>query len=358
MCCAPDFWQQRLNLLARRLHLSRPVTLLESCLARVPVVIGYIRPVILMPVGLLTGMPAGQLESILLHELAHIRRYDYLVNLLQTSVEGLLFYHPAVWWISGVIRTEREHCCDDLAVSLSGDAREYATALATLEQCRWDAAETALAATGGNIVKRIRRLLIPTEGPSSALTPFVSAGILMITAAVGLTAWQAELPQHPTRRRRYPLHQVAERRSRVHHHARGAHRVPALQTDAERQHFIVQFWKNRDPTPDTPENEFKDEHYRRIAYANFDFQPRPARPAGKPTADASTFGSDHRTKSTIILPLAQQVPRHSGRDRVPYIDWTYRFIEGVGTNVRWSLWTQPGTHDFQMTLDPIHPPDR
>ncbi len=118
VCSAPDLWQERLSVLTRRLGLSRPVGLLESCLAGVPVVMGHLRPVILMPVGLLTGLPAGQIESILLHELAHIRRYDYLANMLQTSVEGLLFYHPVVWWMSGVIRAEREHCCDDLAVSL------------------------------------------------------------------------------------------------------------------------------------------------------------------------------------------------------------------------------------------------
>ena len=110
------------------MRLSRPVTLLESCLAEVPVVIGYVRPVILMPVGLLAGLPAGQIESILLHELAHIRRHDYLVNLLQIVVEGLVFYHPAVWWISGVIRAERENCCDDLVVATQGDAFAYAAA--------------------------------------------------------------------------------------------------------------------------------------------------------------------------------------------------------------------------------------
>ena len=80
--------------------------------------IGYVRPVILMPVGLLAGLTAGQVEAILLHELAHIRRHDYLVNLLQIFVEGLVFYHPAVWWISGVIRAERENCCDDLVVAV------------------------------------------------------------------------------------------------------------------------------------------------------------------------------------------------------------------------------------------------
>ena len=120
VCAATLFWQERIDRLAARVRLSRPVTLLESCVAEVPVVIGYVRPVILMPVGLLAGLPAGQVEAILLHELAHIRRHDYLVNLMQIVVEGLVFYHPAVWWISGVIRAERENCCDDLVVATQG----------------------------------------------------------------------------------------------------------------------------------------------------------------------------------------------------------------------------------------------
>jgi beta-lactamase regulating signal transducer with metallopeptidase domain len=133
VCCAPPIWQERLTRLSARLKTTRPVALLESCLADVPMVAGYLRPVILMPVGLLTGLSAGQIESILLHELAHIRRYDDLINLLQSFAEGLLFYHPAVWWISGVIRAAREECCDDMVVATTGDAQEYATALAVLE---------------------------------------------------------------------------------------------------------------------------------------------------------------------------------------------------------------------------------
>jgi beta-lactamase regulating signal transducer with metallopeptidase domain len=164
VCGAPDVWQERLSQLARRIRLAAPVTLLESALANVPVVLGYLRPVILVPAGLLSGMPAQQMEAILLHELAHILRRDYLVNLLQTIVEGFLFYHPAVWWISGVIRTERENCCDDLVVAISGEPREYAAALAALEQTRWATAD-AVAANGGNLMKRIRRLLYPLEAP-------------------------------------------------------------------------------------------------------------------------------------------------------------------------------------------------
>ena len=158
---ASERWQRGIVRLRARLRLSRPVLLLESCLADVPMVIGHVRPVILMPVGVLAGLPAGQIEAILLHELAHIRRYDYLVNVLQRSVESLLFYHPAVWWISRVIRAERENCCDDVVVATSGNVQEYAVALATLEQNRWSGREPAVAATGGSLVKRIRRLLYP-----------------------------------------------------------------------------------------------------------------------------------------------------------------------------------------------------
>ena len=157
VCCAPDLLQVRLDQLSLRLRLTRPVALLESCLAEVPVVIGYMRPIILMPVGLLTGLPTGQVEAILLHELAHIRRHDYLTNMLQVFVEGMLFYHPAIWWISGIIRNERENCCDDLVVAVTGGAYTYAQALTALEQRR-DNAGVALAATGGSLVNRIQKI--------------------------------------------------------------------------------------------------------------------------------------------------------------------------------------------------------
>ena len=108
--------------------IARPVVLLESCLADVPLVIGWLRPVIVAPIGMLAGLPADHVEAILLHELAHIRRADYLVNLVQTAVEGILFYHPAVWWVSGGVRAERENCCDDQVAAVRG-IPEYAAAL-------------------------------------------------------------------------------------------------------------------------------------------------------------------------------------------------------------------------------------
>ena len=196
VCCAPEFWQERLPLLIGRMQITRAVVLLESCLAEAPVMMGHLRPLILMPVGLLTGLPAVQIESILLHELAHIRRYDYLVNIVQTSIEALLFYHPLVWWISRVIRSEREDCADDIAVGVSGDPREYAGALVALEESRWCESEAALAATGGNLVKRVRRLLIPAEHPSSVLTIAASVGMLVLGAA-GLIGWPAKAQTPP-----------------------------------------------------------------------------------------------------------------------------------------------------------------
>ena len=105
-------------------QLAFPVLLLESALANVPVVFGHFRPVILVPAGLLAGLPPEQIQAILLHELAHIRRCDYAVNFLQRLVEGLFFYHPATWWIARVIRAERENCCDDAAVAITGNAHQ------------------------------------------------------------------------------------------------------------------------------------------------------------------------------------------------------------------------------------------
>lgn len=161
VCCAADAWQRELARLGVQLRVSRPVLLLESCFAAVPVVLGHFRPLILLPIGLLALLPPAQMEAVLVHELAHIRRHDYLMNLLQRFAEGLLFYHLADWWFAGVMRNEQEKCCDDIVVSVTGQAHEYALALVALEQSRFQGRQTAIAITGGNLMKRIHRLLYP-----------------------------------------------------------------------------------------------------------------------------------------------------------------------------------------------------
>lgn len=165
VCNAPVAWQRCVIRLADEIKLSRPVVLLESLFADMPSVLGLFRPIIMTPLGFLAGIPPDHVEAILLHELAHVRRWDYAANFCQRMIEGLLFYHPAVWWISRVIRAERENCCDDIVVALRGDAHGYAAALTALEQSRLEQHsafhEPAMAATGGNLLKRINRLLYP-----------------------------------------------------------------------------------------------------------------------------------------------------------------------------------------------------
>src|SRR6185436_4431619 len=142
--------QHLVHTLSARLGITRAVRLVESAAVDVPSVVGWLRPAILLPISSLTGLTHQQLEMVLAHELAHIRRHDFLVNALQSVAETLLFYHPAAWWISRQIRIERENCCDDLAVATCGDAIQYARTLAQLEELRAVAAP-AVAANGGSL---------------------------------------------------------------------------------------------------------------------------------------------------------------------------------------------------------------
>jgi beta-lactamase regulating signal transducer with metallopeptidase domain len=147
--------------LAVRLGLRHRVRVVDSQDVDTPTLIGWWRPVILLPIAGLAGLTPSQVEAILLHELAHIRRYDYLVNLLQRVTETVLFYHPAVWWVSRRLRFERELCCDAVVVALGQNATDYAYALAHLEQRRSGPPVLAVAASGGALLERIRALLDP-----------------------------------------------------------------------------------------------------------------------------------------------------------------------------------------------------
>ncbi|HJV91718.1 MAG TPA: M56 family metallopeptidase [Holophagaceae bacterium] len=167
---ASEGLQLHLRRLGERMGLRRTVRLLVCPHVPGPTVLGWLRPVILIPPAVLTGLAPDQLEWILAHELAHVLRHDYALNLLQSCVEVLLFYHPAVWWVSAKIRQERELCCDDLAIGASGDALDYAAALTHLEALRLRdphppraARRLALAATGGSFMHRIQRLIAPTS---------------------------------------------------------------------------------------------------------------------------------------------------------------------------------------------------
>ena len=449
VCCAETCWTARLNQLAKRIRVSRPVVLFESSLADAPVVIGYLRPIILMPVGLLAGLSVAQVEAILAHELAHIRRQDYLVNLVQTFIEGLLFYHPAVWWISHIIRAERENCCDDLAVALSGNAREYAAALTALEQNRFNARELALAATGGSLVKRIRRILNQPQRSRVRIAPLSSAIVVILATAAGLAAWQSTpLPQTHAQTQApaaapviaplataavdaqatLPVTTKQDTKSlAVQEHMELVRQVDALaqrakaarkqtaeqmrwtasaamqdqtaarpqlykkwlkedaahiisdqykkwlnedvayiisdqerkdfkaiETDEQRETFIEQFWQKRDPTPGTPENEYKQEHYRRIAYANEHFASYV--PGWKTDRGRIyiTFGPPDEIEDHASGGFYERPPSEGGGNTltVPFQQWRYRYLEGVGNNIIIEFVDPTNTHEFRMTTDP------
>jgi beta-lactamase regulating signal transducer with metallopeptidase domain len=141
-----------------RLGLGRAIAYCECKWLQAPAVIGWFRPVVFLPVTAITGLSEEQLEAVIAHELAHIQRLDPFVNLFQVSVETLLFYHPAIWWLNKKIRAEREHCCDDRAVTLCGNAVEYARALTLMEEWR-SAPGLAMAANRGPLTVRIVRVL-------------------------------------------------------------------------------------------------------------------------------------------------------------------------------------------------------
>lgn len=186
-----DELQAALDRAHRRLGLQRQVRVLSSGLARVPLVVGYLRPVILLPASLLTTIPLSQLEAILMHELAHVRRHDFVVNLLQVVMETLFFYHPAVWWLSHRIRVEREHCCDDLVVQVMQNRSDYGRALIAIEELRGQPSVFALGAVDGSLLARVRRIAEPDREPRS---PSACAGVSLLACLLGIWLATAFLP--------------------------------------------------------------------------------------------------------------------------------------------------------------------
>ncbi|MBY0507016.1 MAG: GWxTD domain-containing protein [Bryobacteraceae bacterium] len=403
-----DHWPH----LRARLGIRGPVAFLASTRVTGPLQAGFWKPVILLPAGLLTQLPAAHVEAIIAHELAHIARHDYLVNWWQTLMETLLFYHPAVWWVSRVMRAEREICCDEMAAAATGGVRQYAEALVNLEEMAMQGMTLTNAATGGSLRQRIARLLGQAERPARLRWPALVAALVLVgtmtlpvfesraqstatpsaptqspavkapvplratspikseseslrqgaaaeapvqapepfepeverlkqevaelraalamsdarqqeaelqkqAEAVKAATVQAELAETERRQRATELAEMRQRLDRLRQTYRPTHpdyrateamieqlinleqlgqrvqagkptaydrwlqedvvyiitpeeaaRFSALGSDAEREKFIEQFWARRDPTPGTEANEKKEEHYRRIAYAN------------------------------------------------------------------------------------------
>lgn len=189
-CAAPV--QQAMQRMLERLQVKRRVDVLASSLITSPIVVGCFRSVILLPTHFITTTPISQLEAILAHELAHVRRYDYVVNLLQTLIETLFFYHPAVWWISHRLRIERENCCDDMVVNVLGDKLEYGRALLAVEEFRASSAHDSLLALGaksGSLLARIKRLVAPAQHEMPRSGTYIGVLCIMLALAVATSVW-------------------------------------------------------------------------------------------------------------------------------------------------------------------------
>ncbi len=348
--------QLLLQKLSRHLGVTRAIKLVNSAMVQVPTVIGWLRPVILIPVGCLVGLSASQTEALLAHELAHIRRHDYLVNIFQSVVETLLFYHPATWWISNQIRREREHCCDDLAISISGDPLSYAKALSFLAEYQSSVPAVALGASGGSLATRIRRMLEGTEPP--AISRLAAATLLTAAFVAGglclgaMARAQSTASEHPatevikTAQAKSPASgkniSIPAGSQREAENSKSTPNLPSkyqrwleeevpyiitdneraefkkLLTDDEREQFVYQFWERRNPTPGSAENEFRVEYYRRIAYANEHWK-----------ASIPGWKTD-RGRIYIMYGPPDEIDSHpqGGEHSVkPYETWRYRHIE-------------------------------
>jgi beta-lactamase regulating signal transducer with metallopeptidase domain/peptidoglycan/xylan/chitin deacetylase (PgdA/CDA1 family) len=181
-------WQRRFAQLSRLLAVDRKVILLRSSFVNTPIAVGFLKPLIIVPTSVFLQMDPGQLESIIAHELIHIRRYDCLVNIFQSIAEILFFYHPAVWWISAEIRREREFAADAAVLNATDSRVVYATALANLEEIRHltmkNAPSIAMAANGGNLMQRIQRILDKKTEASRANSVWSTGMALALTSVL------------------------------------------------------------------------------------------------------------------------------------------------------------------------------
>jgi len=184
-------WKAKVATLCQKLQLKKAVTLLESGYVKAPMVIGHLKPVILVPIGLIAGLPAGQVEAVLLHELAHIRRHDYIVNFLQTLAETVFFFNPGLLWISSVLRDERENCCDDIALAQTKNKREFVEALISFKEhaIYGTRAQVAFPGKKNHLLNRVSRIIHNRNkafGPGEKI--FFMTGVIILSAMVATAA--------------------------------------------------------------------------------------------------------------------------------------------------------------------------
>jgi TonB family protein len=370
----PAALQQLFNELRIRLGVERAVRLLHSAQVQVPTVIGWLRPVVLLPVSCLTGLSPEQIKAVLCHELAHVRRHDYLVSVVQSVIETVLFYHPAVWWVSKQVRRERECCCDQLAVGVGGNVLAYARALSYLEENRASFPEFVLGANGGVLKMRIKRLLRgkpDVEGsPVAALV-----ALAMILAVAGSYFVAASRAQAQAAREiasaALPAGVVSVSQEGATAVANPASTLPTvyrnwleqdvrwiitdpeaqafkhLANDEERDKFIEQFWARRDPAG-AAAGTFREEIYARIAYSNEHFA----------SNDQVGWRTD-RGHIYIAYGKPESIDSHPSGGSVtayPYEVWHYPHVAGIGDNVDLNFVDTCKCGQYNYTIDQLGQP--
>ncbi|MCF0073485.1 M56 family metallopeptidase [Dyadobacter sp. CY261] len=189
-------WEQRVGKFAAAMGIMRPVRILQSGLAQVPMVLGHFKPVILVPLGAITSIPADQIEMVLLHELAHIRRLDFFVNFIQRITELLFFFNPGILWISRLIREEREHCCDDMALRYSGNQAVYINALLSFREYQLSNGVYELAFTGkSGLIQRAKRIASRSNSTLGTVEKTVLAFTMLAFFTFSILYAQSHEPQ-------------------------------------------------------------------------------------------------------------------------------------------------------------------
>ncbi len=186
---AGKFWENKVAELSQKLGINKKISIFQSGIAKVPMIAGYFKPVILMPIGMLNGISTAEVEAILSHELAHLKRNDYLVNIMQSLIEIVFFFNPGVLWISKLIREERENCCDDLALHCIENKHQYIKALIACQEFRTDHTSYAMAVTGkkNQLKERVNRMIFDNNSTLNKM----EKTILTITLISALTVTAA-----------------------------------------------------------------------------------------------------------------------------------------------------------------------
>jgi len=207
-------WRARFGVLTAKLKVYQSIELKESSKILTPMVIGTLQPVVLIPIGLLLGFPTAQIEAILAHELAHIRRHDYLINMLQSFVEVIFFFHPALWWLSERVRVEREHCCDDLAIEACGDRLSLAHALVGIAEFKTNhSLAMAFASNKPLLLQRVKRVL-GVAPKSTRIFGGLPVTMLFVAALIGVSVYAVGQDTIKKKKAKAKTHQVASRQSK------------------------------------------------------------------------------------------------------------------------------------------------